>query len=111
ARPRRARGGDGGRGAESSETCAHHPLEPADAEAIAALDELEPRLGRLRDALALRRRGDVLFEARRNEEALAAYDAALAARPATPAEADRVRRQRAQTLFRLRRYPEAVPAY
>jgi soluble lytic murein transglycosylase len=88
-----------------------HPLTPADAEAVAALDLLEPKLGRVRDAHALRRRGDVLYEERRNEEALAAYDGALAAGPKSPAEADRLRRQRAYTLFRLRRYPEAVQAF
>ena len=88
-----------------------HPGTPADAEAIAALDHLEQRLGPLRKARPLRRRGDALFAERRNEEALAAYDAALAAGGSSPGEAERIRRKRAHTLFRLRRYPEAVQAF
>jgi soluble lytic murein transglycosylase len=88
-----------------------HPLTPEDAEAIRALDALERKLGRLRGAKQQRRRGDALFEARRNEEALAAYDAALAAGGLGGKDLERTRRKRAQTLFRLRRYPEAVKAF
>ncbi len=88
-----------------------HPHTPADAEALAALDDLERRLGPVRTARPLRRRGDALFAERRNEEALAAYDAALAAGGSSPQELVRMRRQRAHTLFRLRRYPEAVQAF
>jgi soluble lytic murein transglycosylase len=89
----------------------HHPATPADAEALAALAVLEARLGPLRSASAERRRGDAAFRERRNEEALAAYDAALAQAGVEPAAADAIRRQRAHTLFRLRRYPEAVRAF
>src|SRR5262245_1262685 len=88
-----------------------HPGTPADAEAIVALDRLEKRLGRVRTARPLRRRADRLFAERRNEEALAAYDAALAQGGPSPDEQERILRQRAYTLFRLRRYPEAVAAF
>jgi soluble lytic murein transglycosylase len=91
------------------EVFTRHPGTPADAEAVAALDELEGRIGPLRTARALRRRADALFRERRNEEALAAYDAALAAGGDEVAE--RILRQRAHTLFRLRRYPEAARAF
>jgi soluble lytic murein transglycosylase len=42
---------------------------------------------------------------------LAAYEAALAAGVSDRKEGDRIRRKRAQALFRLRRYPEAVAAF
>jgi soluble lytic murein transglycosylase len=101
------------RGAAESflEVWTRHPLTPEDAEATRALDALERKLGRLREARHQRRRGDALFAARRNEEALAAYDAALAAGGLDRTELERTRRQRAHTLFRLRRYPEAVKAF
>ena len=88
-----------------------HPLTPADAEAQAALDELDRRIGPLRQARQLRRRGNTLFAQRRNEEALAAYDAALALGGESEQDTVRVRQKRAHTLFRLRRYPEAVKAF
>ncbi len=93
------------------EVFTRHPGTPADAEAIAALDDLERRVGPVRLARPLRRRGDAHFAERRNEEALAAYDAALAAGGASPDEVERIRRKRAHALFRLRRYPEAVRAF
>ncbi len=88
-----------------------HPLTPEDTAAIAALDDLDRRIGPLRTARALRRRGDTLFAQRRNEEALAAYDGALALGGGTAKDVIRIKQRRAQTLFRLRRYPEAVKAF
>jgi tetratricopeptide (TPR) repeat protein len=52
-------------------------------------------------------RGHVLYRAGRYPEALAAYDAALEARPADPA----AHRWRAEALLRLKRYAEAVQAF
>ncbi len=88
------------------------PLTPEAARAEARLADLERRQGRaLRGPRDWLRRGDALFEERRNEEALAAYDRVLAA-PATAArDRDAARAQRAHTLFRLRRYREAAEAY
>jgi len=67
----------------------------------------EPRRG----AHQYRERGDAFYRKRSNEEALAAYDRALALGGMDPAELLRAKRQRADTLFRLRRYPEAAKAY
>jgi len=67
----------------------------------------EPRRG----AQQYRERGDAFYRKRSNEEALAAYDRGLALGGMTPAELLRAKRQRADTLFRLRRYPEAAIAY
>jgi soluble lytic murein transglycosylase len=67
----------------------------------------EPRRG----ADQYRERGDAFYRKRSNEEALAAYDRGLALGGMTPGELLRVKRQRADTLFRLRRYPEAAIAY
>ena len=64
----------------------------------------------LRVASDWRRRGDRLFRHRLNEEALEAYERAFAI-GLSGREAERARKQRAQTLFRLRRYPEAVEAF
>ncbi len=75
------------------------------------LAQLEGALGRaLRTAQATRDRADRLFESHHNEAALAAYDRALALGLAR-ADRTHARQQRAETLFRLRRYPEAVDAY
>ncbi len=75
------------------------------------LDLLEELLERpLRKATDWRRRGDRLFRQLQNDEALEAYDRALELGLAGR-EDDRARRQRAKTLFRLRRYPEAVKAF
>jgi soluble lytic murein transglycosylase len=75
------------------------------------LAELEPDLGRvLRTAGRTRERGDQLYERYHNEAALAAYDRALALGVSGGART-RASHQRAETLFRLRRYPEAIEAY
>jgi soluble lytic murein transglycosylase len=88
-----------------------HPLTPAGEAAAQKLDALERELGRpLRTAVHHRQRGDVLFRNGRNEEALAAYERALAAGPSA-VQRRRTERQRAETLFRLRRYREAAEAY
>ena len=88
----------------------NHPVtEPV--ELAPALGALERELGRsLRTASRTRERADVLFNARYNERALAAYDRALALGLESNA-ARRARRQRAHTLFRMRRYPEATEAF
>jgi soluble lytic murein transglycosylase len=67
----------------------------------------EPRRG----ARQYSERGDAFFAKRSNEDALAAYDRALALGGLKPDARRRVLRQRADTLFRLRRYPEASAAY
>ncbi len=76
-----------------------------------ALDSLVEELGRrLRTADHIRERADVLFGARYNEQALAAYERALEL-GLDASGARRARRQRAHTLFRLRRYTEAADAF
>jgi soluble lytic murein transglycosylase len=76
------------------------------------LVDLERALGRtLRTAERTRRRGDVYLAQRMNEEALAAYDRALALGTLSPAQTLRAREQRATALFRLRRYTEAADAF
>jgi soluble lytic murein transglycosylase len=88
-----------------------HPTSDEAAVAAHRLDLLEEYLGAsLRTPTDWRRRGDRLFRARHNEEALEAYDRALA-EGLSAAESRRARRQRAHTLFRLRRYPEALAAF
>jgi len=57
-----------------------------------------------------RRHGDRLFRKRHNEEALAAYDRALAG-DLKKSELHRTKNQRAHTLFRMREYPQAVRAF
>lgn len=77
----------------------------------ATLEALERELARkLRTPERYRERGDVLFRERRNEAALAAYEQALAL-GLGDADARRARRQRAHTLFRMRRYTEAADAF
>jgi soluble lytic murein transglycosylase len=84
---------------------------PQAAQADALLEQLERELGHpLRTAIPTRDRADRLFESNHNESALAAYDRALAL-GLPPADRARARRQRADTLFRLRRYSEAIDAY
>jgi soluble lytic murein transglycosylase len=91
---------------------ASYPLSPEAELAGEHLDTLESQPGlRVRSGLAWRRRGDALFRARRNEAALAAYEKALASGELSPARARRTRHQVAETLFRLRRYPEAAEAF
>jgi soluble lytic murein transglycosylase len=94
------------------EVWARHPLAPVASEATGRLDAFERGIGRtLRNAAQERRRGDTFFRAHRNEEALRAYERALASPSLSPGERGRARRQRAETLFRMRRYPEAAEAF
>jgi len=91
---------------------ARYPLAPVASDATERLGALERKLGRsLRNAEQERRRGDTFFRSNRNEEALAAYDRALASGSLSPGERARAQRQRAETLFRMRRYPEAAEAF
>jgi soluble lytic murein transglycosylase len=88
------------------------PLAAQAEEAEQQLIILERQLGRtLRTAQAHRRRGDVLFRQRRNEAALEAYERALGLGTLDGPAARRARRQRAHTLFRLRRYTDATRAF
>lgn len=88
-----------------------HPDSEEARQASHRLDVIEAHLGeRLRGASDWRRRGDRLFRLRRNEDALEAYDRALAM-GLSKSETRRTCKQRAQTLFRMRRYPEAVEAF
>jgi soluble lytic murein transglycosylase len=80
-------------------------------EAGRRLAALEERLGRpLRGGADWARRGDQLFERQRSEDALAAYESALAAR-IDGADRSRAQRHRADCLFRLRRYRDAESAF
>jgi soluble lytic murein transglycosylase len=93
------------------EIWSREPGTPSAESAALALDEIERARGRsVRSASDHRRRADALYDRRHNEEALAAYDHALGlglrGREKTQAEHDR-----AQTLFRLRRYTEAAQAF
>jgi len=75
------------------------------------LADLERELGRtLRTAQPMRDRADRLFESNHNEAALAAYERALEL-GLEGKDRTRARQQRAETLFRLRRYPEAIDAF
>jgi soluble lytic murein transglycosylase len=88
-----------------------HPASHEAAQASHRLDLIEAHLGEtLRRASDWRRRGDRLFRLRMNEEALDAYDHALAM-GLSKSEAGPTRKQRARTFFRLRRYPEASQAF
>jgi len=88
-----------------------HPTSEEARQASHRLDVIEAHLGEvLRRASDWRRRGDRLFRERMNEEALEAYDHALAM-GLSSSETRRTRKQRAHTLFRLRHYPEAVSAF
>jgi soluble lytic murein transglycosylase len=89
-----------------------HPLSPEAEAATAKLDDLEARIGSaVRTGLQHRKRGDALFRGRHNEPALAAYETALASGELKAPEQRRAQRQRAQVLFRLRRYAEAAKAF
>jgi soluble lytic murein transglycosylase len=107
------RSGERERAAEEYlEVWTHYPWsEPARVadEALGSMREPleEPRRGARRYS----ERGDAFFDKRSNEEALDAYDRALALGGLKRDERLRVARQRADTLFRLRRYPEAAAAY
>ena len=88
-----------------------HPTSEEAVQASHRLDVIEAHLGEsLRGASDWRRRGDRLFRKRMNDEALEAYDRALAM-GLPKSESRRTREQRAQTLFRMRRYREAVAAF
>ena len=77
-----------------------------------ALDGLrEPLEEPRRGAQQYRERADAFYRKRSNEAALAAYDRALALGGMDRDEVLRVKRQRADSLFRLRRYQEAASAY
>lgn len=88
-----------------------HPASAEAEQASHRLDVIEAYLGEtLRRASDWRRRGDRFFRLRMNEEALEAYDRALAM-GLSNTEIRRTRKQRGQTLFRMRRYAEAVEAF
>jgi len=89
-----------------------HPLQPGSELAAKALDAIAKRRGAdPRTAIEHRKRGDTLYRRRRNEAALAAYERALASENLSAAETRRAEHQRAQALFRLRRYSEATEAF
>ena len=81
------------------------------AAAGARLEALEAQLGRpLRESRDWLARADGLMGAQRTEEALAAYETAHA-RGLDAGRSRRAQEQRAQCLFRLRRYEEATQAF
>jgi len=88
-----------------------HPGSEEAQQASHRLDVIETHLGEtLRRPSDWRRRGDRLFQLRRNEEALEAFDRAIAlGLPDT--EARRTRERRAHTLFRMRCYADALAAF
>ncbi len=88
-----------------------HPASPEALRAAERLDALEARPDSpKRSAEEWRQRGDRLFAELHNEEALGAYDRALAGGlPGTLRTTTLT--QRGHTLFRLRRYPEALKAF
>jgi soluble lytic murein transglycosylase len=63
-----------------------------------------------RDGNDWRKRADQLFRKRENEEALRAYDKALASK-LKKTDSNRAQKQRAHTLFRMREYPDSVKAF
>lgn len=88
-----------------------HPASPAAERAARRLDELEAMPGGVkRTADDYRQRGDRLYAEMHNEEALEAYDRALEAGLSGGLRTT-TQTQRAHTLFRLRRYPEALAAF
>lgn len=88
-----------------------HPASPEARRASERLDALEALPGSTaRTAEEWRQRGDRLFSELHNEEALEAYDRALAA-GLPSALRTKTMTQRAHTLFRLRRYPAALEAF
>jgi soluble lytic murein transglycosylase len=88
-----------------------HPATDEARIATHRLDILEEFLGESqRDGSTWRRRGDRLFRKRDNEGALQAYDTAIDL-GLSASELRRAQRQRAQALFRMRNYPEAVKAF
>lgn len=88
-----------------------HPSSEEAKQASHRLDVIEAHLGEnLRRASDWRRRADRLFRESMNDEALEAYDRALEM-GLSESEVRRARKQRAQTLFRMRDYPKAVEAF
>jgi soluble lytic murein transglycosylase len=88
-----------------------YPLSGGADPAEVRLREIEPTLPKpLRSGLDYRGRGDALRAEGHNAEAIAAYDEALA-RDLLPRDRRRTMRSRAQCLFALRRYEEAIPAF
>ncbi|HEY5657401.1 MAG TPA: hypothetical protein VIY27_06395, partial [Myxococcota bacterium] len=88
-----------------------YPGSPEAEQAEEGLARLETQIGQsLRGASAHRRRADALYHERHNEEALAAYDRALAL-GLEGQEFEDAQNGRAETLFRLRRYTEATRAF
>ncbi|MEZ4330568.1 MAG: transglycosylase SLT domain-containing protein [Myxococcota bacterium] len=88
-----------------------HPASPEADRAAARLDAVEADPASVkRTADDYRQRGDRLFAEMHNEEALEAYDQALGAGLSGGLQTT-TRTQRAHTLFRLRRYPEALAAF
>ena len=89
-----------------------YPETPESEIAEQNLTRLERELGRsLRSGADLQRRADALYERHHNEEALAAYDQALALGLPSARARESAQQDRAETLFRLRRYTEAARAY
>ena len=88
-----------------------HPATKEATQASHRLDLIEAHLGEpLRRPSDWRRRGDQLYRELSNEEALDAFDRAIEL-GLSKTEARRTQKKRAQTLFRLRRYPEALAAF
>ena len=88
-----------------------HPTSAEAGFAAHRLDLIEDYLGRpLRNGTDWRRRGDRLFRSRENEAALEAFEWAKDL-GLGPAETRLNERRIARSLFRLRRYPEAVEAF
>ena len=88
-----------------------HPASPEALRAAKRLDELEALPGAVkRTAEDWRQRADRLFSEMHNESALEAYDRALADGLSGTLRTTTLM-QRAHTLFRLRRYPEALKAF
>ncbi|MEZ4218725.1 MAG: transglycosylase SLT domain-containing protein [Myxococcota bacterium] len=93
------------------ELWSRYPTSAQAREASARLDALEAAgVAAPRTANDWRRRGDELFRRHHNAGALESYDRALALGLKKASERS-VRMQRAHTLFRMRRYPEAVEAF
>ncbi len=87
------------------------PGEEGAPQAGERLAALEKKAGRsFRSGRDWRRRGDGFLKLARTQEALDAFDQALAM-SLSGSDRRRAREKRAQCLFRLRRYPEAVAAF
>ena len=93
------------------EVWTRHATSDHDEAASLRLAELErePKVAK-RTANDWRKRADQLYRKRHNEAALAAYERALDGELGK-SDRHRAENQRAHTLFRLRRYPDAVEAF